>query len=147
MEESRTSSSTWHWVTPEIRRQAELAAPPPEHIRLDRGGRITGDLERCKELPACPPVPGYGLRIDAQVKYTVRWHVMPAWGQLSRGVCRKTGQRDRVSVPNRRRPCLHDRRTTRTKVTSDWTKVARRPRPGIAGHLPRLSGQDHQRGG
>jgi hypothetical protein len=48
-----------HLLTLEVRRQAEVVAPPPENVVLDRAGRIGGDMECCDELPACPPVLGY----------------------------------------------------------------------------------------
>jgi hypothetical protein len=48
-----------HLVTPEERRQAEVVAPPPENVVLDRGGRIGGNL-KCREklasLPAGAPL-------------------------------------------------------------------------------------------
>jgi hypothetical protein len=38
----------------EVRRQAEVVAPPPENLVLDCYGRLSGDLERRKDLPAFP---------------------------------------------------------------------------------------------
>ena len=52
-------SALRHLVAYEVRQQAELAAPPPENVGLDRAGSIGGHMEGCDELPACPAVLGY----------------------------------------------------------------------------------------
>src|SRR6516165_12051678 len=82
-------SALGHLIALEVRREAEVAAPPPEDVVLDRASHLSGDLECREQLPACPPVLGYAGA----------WSVADAdFGGAESGVCDEVDECGGVSL-------------------------------------------------